>query len=476
MHRGARILATLAAVVSLATAFGSTTFAATPQYITRAQYVHDLDIALGVAPVFPATPTFSDVPKSNPYYGYIEAAYQKGFIAGYSATVFGVDGLLTREQVAKIEVTALGDANEALQQMSSSSVFTDDAQISAYARGFVVEASQLGLVHGYPDGSFRPQAFVTTSDESAFIHQLVVATGSSATPSKPTVIATIPVGTNPVGVATDPTTNRVYVTNLASDTVSVIDGTTDKVVATIFVGYQPRGIGVDAQTNTVYVTDVSTADGSNKVSVINGADDTVTGSITIPSRGYGLGVDSLTDTVYVASDHGTFVIDGATATLTATVAATGETMAVDQTTDTIYVGGGLSTRLSAINEATDTSSTVIPGSVNAVAVDSSTNHLYAATGGGGATNIVEILDGTSFADLLEVEAAAYRIAVDDTTHTVYWTNGGRPGTVTVFDGSTWLVTATVAVGNTPEAIAVNSATHRVYVVNFDSNTVSVIGG
>ncbi len=35
-------------------------------------------------------------------------------------------------------------------------------------------------------------------------------------------MATVPVGTGPSGVAVNPKTNTVYVTNLSSDTVSVL--------------------------------------------------------------------------------------------------------------------------------------------------------------------------------------------------------------------------------------------------------------
>ena len=51
-----------------------------------------------------------------------------------------------------------------------------------------------------------------------------------------TVVATIPVGVNPVGVAITPDGTRAYVTNEGSNTVSVIDIATNTVVATISVG------------------------------------------------------------------------------------------------------------------------------------------------------------------------------------------------------------------------------------------------
>ena len=53
------------------------------------------------------------------------------------------------------------------------------------------------------------------------------------------VKATIAVGSQPIGVATDPRTNRIYVANAASGTVSVINGRTDTVVATVRTGSFP---------------------------------------------------------------------------------------------------------------------------------------------------------------------------------------------------------------------------------------------
>ena len=67
------------------------------------------------------------------------------------------------------------------------------------------------------------------------------------------------------------------------------------------------------------------------------------------------------------------------------------------------------------------------------------------------------------------------VAVDSDTHTVYVANYGHP-TVSVIDGSTHTVTASVHVGNDPFGVAVDPNTHFVYVTNFSDNTVSVIDG
>ena len=69
-----------------------------------------------------------------------------------------------------------------------------------------------------------------------------------------TVIATIPVGSTPYGVAVTPDGSKVYVTNFGSNTVSVIDGATNTVIATIPIANSPGGVAVTPDGSKVYVT------------------------------------------------------------------------------------------------------------------------------------------------------------------------------------------------------------------------------
>src|SRR5665213_2789504 len=86
------------------------------------------------------------------------------------------------------------------------------------------------------------------------------------------LIATVPVGKVPKGVAVDTSANVIYATNGADNTVSVIDGTTNTVTATVPTGRTPRAITVDPATHTAYVINLA----SNTVSVITR---TVAGSV-----------------------------------------------------------------------------------------------------------------------------------------------------------------------------------------------------
>jgi YVTN family beta-propeller protein len=75
---------------------------------------------------------------------------------------------------------------------------------------------------------------------------------------------------------------------------------------------------------------------------------------------------------------------------------------------------------------------------------------------------------------IAVGATPSAMAVNAATGQVYVANTGS-GTVSVINGVTNMVTATVPVGMQPEAVAVNAVTGQVYVVNF-GDTVSVIDG
>ncbi len=149
------------------------------------------------------------------------------------------------------------------------------------------------------------------------------------------VVTSVTVGSVPVQVAVNPTTNMIYVTNRGDFTVSVIDGATNSVSATIPVGGDPQGVTVDAMTNTVYVAN----EGSDSVSVINGATNTVMSTIAVGRFPWGVGVDPTRNKIYVANSTGNTAgtvseINGSTNAVIATigVGAGPQSVAVDQST------------------------------------------------------------------------------------------------------------------------------------------------
>jgi YVTN family beta-propeller protein len=102
-----------------------------------------------------------------------------------------------------------------------------------------------------------------------------------------TVTATVPVGEGPFGVAVHPAGTSVYVTNTqgfapyvkgkGNGSVSVINTVTNAVVATVPVGNAPHGVAVHPAGTFVYVANF----GSNSVSVIDTTTYTVTATIKV---------------------------------------------------------------------------------------------------------------------------------------------------------------------------------------------------
>ena len=109
------------------------------------------------------------------------------------------------------------------------------------------------------------------------------------------VINTIPVGSEPVGVAFNSLNGDVYVANYGSNTVTVINDT-NKAFDTITVGSSPYAVAFNSLNGYMYVTNA----GSDSVSVINGTNKVV-GTITVGHVPDGVAFDSLNGYVYVAN-------------------------------------------------------------------------------------------------------------------------------------------------------------------------------
>jgi YVTN family beta-propeller protein len=85
------------------------------------------------------------------------------------------------------------------------------------------------------------------------------------------ILATVPVGKAPMGVAIPPRTNKLYVGNEGSNSVSVISLKRRDVIATIDVGSRPHHMFASPDGNRVYVAEF----GTNKIGVIDTMTDTL---------------------------------------------------------------------------------------------------------------------------------------------------------------------------------------------------------
>jgi hypothetical protein len=131
---------------------------------TRAQLSKMIVVARGWPVITPATPSFSDVPASNPFYGYIETARAHGVISGYSDGTFRPNNTVTRAQLSKMIVGAFAWPINT----TGGPHFTDVPATDPFY-GFVETAFNHNVISGYGT-VFRPGNPVTRAQLSKMLY------------------------------------------------------------------------------------------------------------------------------------------------------------------------------------------------------------------------------------------------------------------------------------------------------------------
>jgi hypothetical protein len=118
---------------------------------TRGQLTKIVVLAEGWPLYTPPAPTFSDVPTGHTFFGYVETAYNRGIISGYSDGTFRPGNNVTRAQLCKIIVLA-----EEWPIYSPPTATFSDVPAEHTFFGYVETAYSRGIISGYADGTFRP--------------------------------------------------------------------------------------------------------------------------------------------------------------------------------------------------------------------------------------------------------------------------------------------------------------------------------
>ncbi|KAA0108478.1 beta-propeller fold lactonase family protein, partial [Mycolicibacterium sp. P9-22] len=195
------------------------------------------------------------------------------------------------------------------------------------------------LAASYAGADTTETITITATDGTTTSNPLSI-TATIAQYAPHTVMTTVPVGANPVGVAISPDGRTAYTANYGDNTVSVIDLVTNTVRATIPVGVNPYEVVVSPDGGTVYV--VNNQAGS--VSVIDSVTNTVTATITdVAGRPRTIAIAPDGKRLYVAGTaaKGLSVIDTDTNSVIKKIVLnhTPDDLAVSRDGKTIYVAG-----------------------------------------------------------------------------------------------------------------------------------------
>jgi hypothetical protein len=110
--------------------------------------------------------SFADVPRSNPYYRFVETLYHRNVTGGCGLTAYCPDGTTTREQMAVFVLVAKEGSSYA-PPACGTPVFGDVPASSPYCR-WIEELSRRGVVSGCGGGNYCPASAVLREQMAVF--------------------------------------------------------------------------------------------------------------------------------------------------------------------------------------------------------------------------------------------------------------------------------------------------------------------
>jgi YVTN family beta-propeller protein len=195
------------------------------------------------------------------------------FISPFRFRSFSVTAIFSWLLLTSATITTQAQARAYVTKVCENAVAVIDLDTNT-----VIASIPVGLrPHGVaitPDGA---RVYVTNTDSATVS---IIDTGTN------TVVATIPVGVFPIEVAITPDGARAYVANFGSGTYSVIDTQTNTVLSTTFVNDFPNQIAITPDGTRIYVT--SGLSGTHRITVFDTATNAILDTIFPPHFNLGL--------------------------------------------------------------------------------------------------------------------------------------------------------------------------------------------
>ena len=150
------------------------------QAVTRAEYAALLLKAKGIPVPDAYYGIFRDARRGEWFTPYAELSYRIGVTSGAGAGSFAPDRPLTREEMVKMTVSALGRASEKARVMDwpdytrAIMPYSDRGSLSEWAIKPVAYAIQQGIMHGTTDARLNPKNYATRADVAALLNRAFV--------------------------------------------------------------------------------------------------------------------------------------------------------------------------------------------------------------------------------------------------------------------------------------------------------------
>jgi YVTN family beta-propeller protein len=307
---------------------------------------------------------------------------------------------------------------------------------------------------------------------------------------------------DPLAVALDPVTHRVFVAacgdtkafGVVQMAVQVFDSRSGARLATVQVGHGVRALAVDSRQGHVFVAD----DADGTVTMLDAHSGAVLHTTKVGTLPLALAVDAHTARAFAIGGGVVLptaaglvsVLDTRTGALLRTITLRGESsaLAVDERTARVFVANGSSGMVSLLDAHDGTLLRTItiggqPTALAVLAVDERRGRVYVINADDGTLSLLDATGGTLLRTV-RVDATPslvyplpYTLAVDQARDRVYLSTWGGlgpsyegialrgNGTLYVLDARTGTVLRRIEVGVAPVAVAVEEVSGRIVVVN-----------
>jgi DNA-binding beta-propeller fold protein YncE len=171
----------------------------------------------------------------------------------------------------------------------------------------IISSSSASIASTAPLGVQPAFSMVDTNTNRLYVANTVDNTVSvfdasnvaSGPPATIPLLATVPVGTGPIGIAALPDGSMFYVANSGSDNVTVVSGNSFSPLATVALpaGANPMWIASEPTSTKIYVADY----GTFETTIINTVNNTVAQNILAPSQITNCNICALQQPVMIVS-------------------------------------------------------------------------------------------------------------------------------------------------------------------------------
>ena len=139
-------------------------------YITRAEFAALVTRAVGLSET-PYENSFFDVVSDDWYSGYVQTCRSNDYMNGYDG-LFNPYKNITREEIAKVVVSAYNSKSGKQLERGKSLYFNDIDRISYWAYDYIAQAAELGFVNGVTDELFAPKNSATRAEAAVMLRRM----------------------------------------------------------------------------------------------------------------------------------------------------------------------------------------------------------------------------------------------------------------------------------------------------------------